>query len=161
MTPQDAEQLERLRFARDVLPCERKRYFALWHAHLGSSSRQIEALGIMNADSVLKVISLYRQGGLDALKERVHPGRTSVLTPEIIVDIGQQIATGQQVWSSRSLVAYVFERYGITVGRTAMRTQLHHAGMSWQRTRLVVAGQADPDTKADFKTDLEAVKRGR
>ena len=161
MTPQDVEQLERLLFARDVLPCERKRYFALWHAHLGSSTRQVEALGIMNADNVRKIIALYRQGGMDALKERVHPGRTSVLTPEIIADIGQQIAAGQQVWSSRSLVAYVFERYGVTVGRTAMRAQLHHAGMSWQRTRLVVAGQADPETKAEFKTDLEAVKRGR
>jgi transposase len=160
LTPQDANQLEHLLFARDVLPCERKRYFALWHAHLGCSSRQIEALGIMNADSVRKTISLYRHGGMDALSERIHPGRTSVLTPEIIADLGQQIAAGQQVWSSRSLVAYVVERYGITVGRTAMRTQLHHAGLSWQRTRLVVAGQADPETKAEFKTDLEAVKRG-
>lgn len=160
MTPQDAEELEHLLFARDVLPCERKRYFALWHAHLGSSSRQIEVLGIMNADSVRKVITLYRQGGLGALKERVHPGRTSPLTPEIMADVGQQIAAGQQVWNSRSLVAYVFERYGITVGRTAMRTRLHHAGMSWQRTRLVVAGQADPEGKAEFKANLEAVKRG-
>lgn len=160
MTTQDAEQLERLLFDRDVLPCERKRYFALWHAHLGSSSRQVEALGIMNADSVLKIVALYRQGGLNALKERVHPGRTSVLTPEIIADIEEQIAAGHQVWNSRRLVAYVFERHGVIVGRTAIRTQLHHAGMSWQRTRLVVAGQADPETKAEFKTDLEAVKRG-
>ncbi|WP_415831302.1 winged helix-turn-helix domain-containing protein, partial [Deinococcus frigens] len=91
---------------------------------------------------------------------RVHPGRTSVLTPEIIADVWQQITAGQQVWTSRSLVTYVFERYGVTVGRTAMRTQLHHAGMSWQRTRLVVAGQADPDGKAAFKADLEAIKKG-
>lgn len=115
----------------------------------------------MNADSVRKIIALCRQGGLNSLFERVHPGRTSVLMPDIIADVGQQIAAGQQVWSSRSLVAYVFERYGVTVGRTAMRTQLHHAGLSWQRTRLVVAGQADPVTKAEFKTDLETVKWGR
>ncbi|CAM3712823.1 winged helix-turn-helix domain-containing protein [Deinococcus saxicola] len=160
LTSQDAERLEGLLFAREVLPCERKRYFALWHAHLGLSSYEIAALGIMTSISVRKTIHLYRQEGLGALKERVHPGRTSVLTPEIMADLAQQIQSGQQTWTSRSLVVYVNERYGVTISRTAMRTQLHHAGLSWQRTRLVVAGQADPETKTAFKTDLEAVKRG-
>lgn len=143
-----------------MLPCERKRYLALWHVVQGQTPAQIAALGLMSAKSVRLQIHQYQQGGLDALKERVHPGRTSVLTPEIIANVRQQIAAGRHVWNSRSLVAYVFERYGVTVGRTAMRTQLHHAGLSWQRTRLVVAGQADPETKAAFKTDLEALKRG-
>ncbi|WP_081845942.1 helix-turn-helix domain-containing protein [Deinococcus marmoris] len=146
--------------AAEVLPCERKRYLALWHVAQGQTPAQIAALGLMSAKSVRIHIHLYRQGGLDALQERVHPGRTSVLTPTIMADLEVEIKTGRQVWNSRSLVAYVAERYGITVSRTAMRTQLHHTGLSWQRTRLVVAGQADPEMKVEFKTDLEAVKRG-
>ena len=160
LTPQDAQRLEGLLFAKAVLPCERKRYFALWNAHLGFSAQRIEDMGIMNAESTRKTIHLYRQAGLDALKERVHPGRTSVLTPDIMADVIEQVKTGQQTWNSRTLVAYVNKTHHVQIERTALRAQLKHAHLSWQRTRLVVAGQADPTQKAAFKSDLETVKKG-
>lgn len=117
-------------------------------------------MGILNADSTRRTIHLYRQAGLDALKERVHPGKTSVLTPEIMDDLQQQVNAGQQTWNSRTLVEYVSTTHHIQIARTALRVQLKHAGMSWKRTRLVVAGQADPAQKSSFKVDLESVKKG-
>ena len=117
-------------------------------------------MGIMSAPSVRQIIHTYRKGGLNALKERVHPGRTSLLTPEILTAIQHEIDQGQQTWNSRTLAEYISEKFGVTLGRTALRGQLHHLGMSWQRTRYVVAGQADPQEKEAFKTDLEAVKKG-
>lgn len=160
MTPEDAERLQALLFAKEVLPCERKRYFALWHAHQGQSSYQIEALGLMNADSVRKTIHAYRTGGLDALKERVHPGRQSPLAGTVMTDVLGQLKGNDQTWNTRTLKEHIKQKHGLDVGRTAIRRQLHHAGMSWQRTRYVVAGQADPQQKEDFKTDLETVKKG-
>ena len=157
LTPQDAQRLEGLLFAKAVLPCERKRYFALWNAHLGFSAQRIEDMGIMNAERTRKTIHLYRQAGLDALKERVHPGQTSVLTPDIMADVIEQVKTGQQTWNSRTLVAYVNKTHHVQIERTALRAQLKHAHLSWQRTRLVVAGQADPTQYlhlvADWSTD--------
>jgi len=117
-------------------------------------------MGIMTAPSVRQIIHAYRKGGLDALKERVHPGRTSLLTPEILSDIKNQVDQGKQTWNSRTLVEYVSEKFGVTLGRTALRSQLHHLEMSWQRTRYGVASQADLQEKQAFKTDLESVKKG-
>lgn len=148
-------------WASTSLPCERKRYLALWHAHQGLCALQIEALGLLSADRVYRTIRLYQQGGLDALKERVHPGRQSRLTPEILVDVRAQLESGERTWTSRTLAEYIAQKHGVTIGRTALRAQLRAAGMSWQRTRYVVAGQADPEQKAAFRDDLEVVKKGR
>lgn len=114
----------------------------------------------MSAKCVRNTIHAYHAGGLDALLERVHPGRSSRLTPEIIVALRTEIDRGDRVWSSRTLVEYVNTHFGVSIERTAMRTQLHNHGLSWQRTRHVVAGAADPEEKAEFKTLLEDVKKG-
>lgn len=148
-------------WASTSLPCERKRYLALWHAHQGLSALQIEALGLLSADPICRTIRLYQQGGLDALLERVHPGRQSRLTPEILADVRERLESGERTWNSRTLAEYIAQQHGVTIGRTALRDQLRAAGMSWQRTRYVVAGQADPQEKAAFQDDLEAVKKGR
>lgn len=50
---------------------------------------------------------------------------------------------------------------GTLLSRTALRDQLRAAGMRWQRTRYVVAAPADPEQKAAFRDDLEAVKKER
>ena len=114
----------------------------------------------MSAKCVRNTIHAYHAGGLDALKERVHPGRSSRLTPGIIAALRIEIDRGDRVWSSRTLVEYVNTHFGVSIERTAMRTQLHNHGLSWQRTRQVVAGSADPEEKAEFKTLLEDVKKG-
>ena len=161
MTPEDVARLRALRFAANVLPCERKRYFALWYATQGLSSYQIADLGIMTSPRVRHVINSYRIGGLDALKERVHPGRQSLFTPEVAQDLRDLLQKDDRTWNTRTLADYLRETHGIQLSRSAVRSQLHHHGLSWQRTRHVVAGQADPDEKAAFKDDLDAVKRGR
>lgn len=117
-------------------------------------------MGLMTPPSVRKTINAYLKGGLDALKERVHPGRSSVLTAEIRSDLATQLMKDERVWHSGSLVEYVRQHHGVTIGRTALRDQLRQMGMSWQRTRYVVAGQADPAGQEAFKADLESVKRG-
>lgn len=160
MPEEDVAALRRFLLASAALPCERKRYFALGHARQGLSAREIEQLGVMSADSVGRTIRLSREGGLNALKERVHPGRQSRLTPEVLEDVRQQLNSGERTWNTRTLAEYLSQKHGVTIGRTALRVQLQHAGMSWQRTRFVVAGQAEPQEKAEFKADLEAVKKG-
>lgn len=115
----------------------------------------------MSADSVRKTIHAYRAGGLDALRERVHPGRSSVVTDEVRADLNRQLTGDERVWNSRRLVEYLQEHHGVIIGRTALRDQLRQMGMSWQRTRYVVAGEADPVEKAAFSTDLESLKGGR
>ena len=146
--------------AAEVLPCERKRYLALWHVHQGHSPDEIEALGLLTASCTLRTIHLYRDGGLDALKERVHPGRQSVITPDIAEHLKVLLAKDDRVWTSQTLVEYVQQTFSVTIQRTAFRAQLHRLGLSWQRTRGVVAGTGDPDQKTEFKDVLDTVKKG-
>ena len=82
------------------------------------------------------------------------------MTPEIITALRAEIDRGDRVWSSRTLVEDVNAHFGVSIERTAMQTQLHQHGLSWQRTRHVLAGAADPEEKAEFKTLLEDVKKG-
>ena len=114
----------------------------------------------MSAKCVRSTIHAYHTGGLDALKERVHPGRSSRLTPEIITALGAEIDRGDRTWSSLTLVEYVNTHFDVSIQRTAMRTQLHKHGLSWQRTRHVAAGTADQEEKTEFKDLLEDVKKG-
>ena len=160
LTDTEQSALRKRLTAAAVLPCERKRYLALWHSLQGQTPDQIAALNIMSAKCVRNTIHAYHAGGLDALLERVHPGRSSRLTPEIITVLSAEIDRGERVWSSRTLVEYVDTHFGVSIERTAMRTQLHKHGLSWQRTRHVVAGAADPGEKAEFKNLLEDVKKG-
>lgn len=81
----------------DALPCERNTAFAHRHAGRGDSALLIEHLGIMSTDSTRKTIHLYRVDGLDALLERVHPGRRSVLTDDIRADLPSQLAGDERV----------------------------------------------------------------
>ncbi|WP_198008924.1 winged helix-turn-helix domain-containing protein [Deinococcus geothermalis] len=66
------------------------------------------------------------------------------MTPETLADVREQLESGGRTWNSRTLGEYITQQHGVTISRTALRDQLHAAGMSWQRTRYVVAGQADP-----------------
>lgn len=147
-------------FAADVLPCERKRYFALWNAHLGFSARKIAQMGGATSSTVRKIIHQYHAGGLDALKERVHPGPSSRITSDIAAAITAEITRDEQVWDSVSVQTWLWEHHGVHIQRTALREQLKNMGLTWQRTRYVVAGQADSDEKADFADTLDVLKRG-
>lgn len=117
-------------------------------------------MGILTSPRVRRVIHLYRQGGLDALKERVHPGRASRLTPEVAEDVRLLLAQDDRTWNTDTLSKYLHDKHGVTLKRSALNTQLHRLNLSWQRTRHVVAGEADPQEKQDFKADLEVVKKG-
>lgn len=117
-------------------------------------------MGIMTSPRVRRTIHLYKKGGLDALKERVHPGRTSRFTPEIAEDVRTLLSQDDRTWNTRTLSEYIKEKHGVTLQRSALNVQLHRLNMSWQRTRHVVAGQADPQEKQEFKEDLEVIKKG-
>lgn len=75
-------------------------------------------------------------------------------------DVILQLQDKTRTWSTLSLQRYIQEKHGLRVGRTAIGVQLRKRKISWQRTRLVVAGEADAEQKQDFKTDLESLKKG-
>lgn len=153
--------LRKLLTARDVLPCERKRYLALWNVQEGKSAHDVEALGLMTAERVRHHIKLFQHGGFAALKERVHPGKASVVTPEVQQVIRGLVRQDDRVWTATTLSEELAEHHGVQIGRSGLSGQLKKMGLSFQRTRHVVAGQADEQEKEDLKRDLDALKKGR
>ena len=73
----------------------------------------------MSAKCVRNTIHAYHAAGLDALKERVHPGRSSRLTPEIITALRAEIDRGDRVWSSLTLA------YAGPFGPSALNSRGH------------------------------------
>ena len=161
LTTEERGRLLNLLTARDVLPCERKRYLALWNVWEGKSAGEVEALGIMNADSVRRNLKLFLQGGFDALKERVHPGQASVITPAVQQIIRDLVQQDDRVWTATTLSEELAEHHGVQIGRSGLSGQIKKMGLSYQRTRYVVAGQADEQEKDELKRDLEALKGGQ
>ena len=117
-------------------------------------------MGIMTSPRVRRIIALYKKDGLDALKERVHPGRASRLVPEVAQDLRTLLAQNDRTWNASTLSEYLHDKHGITLKRSALSVQLRRLNMSWQRTRHVVAGEADTQEKQEFKASLEVVKKG-
>jgi transposase len=83
-----------------------------------------------------------------------------VITPEIAEHLKVLLAQDDRVWSSKTLVEYVQQTFGVSIQRTALRAQLHRLGLSWQHTRGVVAGTGDPEQKTEFTDVLDTVKKG-
>jgi len=71
------------------------------------------------------------------------------------------LAKDDRTWNTRTLAEYLQDTHHITLSRSALNAQLHRLNLTWQRTRQVVAGTADPEEKATFKDDLDVVKKGR
>jgi transposase len=66
-----------------------------------------------------------------------------------------------RVWTATTLSEFLAEHHGVQIGRSGLSGQLKKMGLSFQRTRHVVAGQADEQEKEDLKRDLDALKKGR
>ena len=92
-------------------------------------------MGILTATRVRRVITLYREGGLDALKERIHPGSKSQITPEIGEDLKQLIDQDDRVWTAKTVGEYLIREHGIYLKHSAITDhtdQLHKLGLTWQ-----------------------------
>ncbi|GGJ77581.1 hypothetical protein GCM10008939_22040 [Deinococcus aquiradiocola] len=98
---------------------------------------------------------------MDALLERVHPGCSSAMTAETGQQLLARLRQDDQVWTARTVANWLEQEHGVALHPSTVRRQLLKLGLTWQRTRYVVAGRPDPQQQTEFLESVQDVKKGR
>ena len=88
-----------------------------------------------------------------SLREVVHAAARTATTPPI------GGADPAPRWTSRRLVVWVRERFGLVFCRETIRTALHRLKLSWKKAKKLL-GRADPEQRQVFIERLQPVLTG-
>lgn len=113
-----------------------------------------------NPQSIHNDLDRFEQMGVAGLADGKAPGNKPSVTPEIELFLETKLAE-DRVWHSSLLAEAVTERFGVKLGREAIRVTLLNLGYRWKRTRYAPGRDADPDVVAEHRASLETLKRGR
>lgn len=107
--------------------------------------------------SVYNWINLFREDGLEALREGRRPGRPTRLTEKQnkalakdLIRPPEEFGYGQPIWDGALLSHHLEKSFGVSLGVRQCQRMFHHLGMRLLRPRTSPEG-ADPDAQAAFK----------
>jgi transposase len=145
---------------------ERLRYHALLLVTDGHSFQEVATLLYVDAESVSRWVGLYKEKGLDGLKNNPlwggeHGQRR--LTAEQFARLGtllvEEAMAGTEVgsgWTLRAVIALVQERFSLDYSQRGMRTILHSLGFSSQRGRALYIRRTEEE-QARFELETREV----
>jgi transposase len=107
--------------------------------------------------SVYNWIKLFREDGLQGLREEMRPGRPMRLTERQIQSLAKDMVRSpeefgydQAIWDGASLGHHLEKTFDVTLGVRQCQRIFHHLGMRLLRPRTSPKG-ADADAQAAFK----------
>ncbi len=112
-----------------------------------------------NLQSIHNDLNRFEKFGTEGLSDGKAPGNKPSVTAEINAFLERKLAE-DRVWNSTLLGEAVRERFGVELGREAIRVTLLELGYSWKRTRYAPGKAADPGVVAEHRASLETLKRG-
>lgn len=105
----------------------------------------------VNLSSVKRWKRAWRDGGVDALSAKPHPGGASKLTVEqrdelvdLVVDGPLAAGCKTDLWTCERIAALIRQRYGVAYHRGHLARLLHELGFSPQKPRPI-AREQDPE----------------
>lgn len=163
LTKQDRlEAMRRFKYKK-TKAFERLRYHALLLVSDGHSFQEVATLLYVDAESVSRWVGLYKEKGLDGLKNNPlwggeHGQRW--LTGEQFAQLGtlldEEAMPGTEVgsgWTLRAVIALVEERFSTSYSQRGMRKILHSLGFSSQRGRaLYIKRTAEDHARFELET---------
>lgn len=127
-----------VRRERDSHPsaCVRRRMLVLWSLHCGLKRAQAAQLAGVAVSSVQRDVSLYRSGGLEALRT---VGREHQPTSELAehTQIIRASLERQPVRTIAEACQRIHELTGVERRPTQVRQFLKRLGLKWQRVRVI------------------------
>jgi transposase len=166
LSPAEAERLETAfrstsdRKFRDRLQIVRM-------AHAGRPHRDIAAdLGV-NRKTVTRWLNAFCDGGLDALRPRIPPGRTGHIPAELADAVRQWVIDGPAAcgldranWTHEELAAHLLATHGIRTSRSAVQRFCSRIGIRLYRpTYRLLRG--DPVKQAKARGELTDLGKGQ
>lgn len=126
-----------------------------------------EDLGCSPA-TVDNVRKRYRQHGLDGLRRRKPPGRSSRATPEYRAALRKAVETppqslgyGFSVWSAKRLAKHLEKVTKISLSDDRVRCILVEEGFSFQRPKHTMKGKRDEARYERARDELKTLKKKR
>ena len=112
-----------------------------------------------NPQSIHNDLNRFEAHGISGLGDGKATGAKSEFTAKIEVFLHAKLAE-ERVWNSTLLSEAIEKKFGVNLGREAIRVKLLELGYSWKRTRYAPGKQADPGVVAEHQASLETLKRG-
>lgn len=125
----------------------------------GWSAARLAAHFGRNPQSIHNDLDRFEEHGISGLGDGKATGAKPKLTAEIETFLHTKLAE-ERVWNSTLLGEAIEEKFGVGLGREAIRVKLLELGYSWKRTRYAPAKQTDPEVVAEHQASLETLKRG-
>jgi transposase len=164
LSDEQFEALDRLRFSTSSAEVFRNCLIIL-RTHAGCSIAHIADFLGCSADTVKRVRSLYRRGGLDALHPRDSPGRPSRAKDDFRAQLRQAVQTcplslgyGFATGSAARLAEHLARQTGVRFSDDQMRRLLKDEGFSFQRPKHTLKGQRDEAAFGRASQELQRLK---
>ncbi len=132
--PLDDATLTELRARYDATPDanRRLRFQMVLLAHQQRSVAEIATITLRSRDTVERVLTRFRDGGLDAVPRRFAPGSAPTITPAWITELlrvieldPHTVGVDSATWTTGLLATYLADQTGIAVSDETVRTTLH------------------------------------
>ena len=110
----------------------RLRYQMILLAHQGRSVAEIAAVVFRSRDTVARVLTRFRDGGVAAVPRRCAPGATPTITPAWTAELlrvieldPHDVGVASATWTTGLLATYLADHTGIAVSDETVRQTLH------------------------------------
>jgi transposase len=111
--------------------------------------------------SVRHHIKQFLTDGFDALPDRPHPGKTSVLTPALVEALRQELRKADRTWTAVQLADWLADRFAVRLSPDYLARRLKRARIAYKRTGRSVKHKQKPEEVAEKKAHLQLhEKRG-
>jgi transposase len=124
----------------------------------GWSYEQVAEVLLLDDSTVRNYLTQFTSGGVDSLLKDYFVGKVSKLSLEEEVNLVTHL-TEQLYSTTKEVVAYVEERFGIHYKVGGMLHLLHRLGFSYKKTKLI-PGKADAEKQQEFLERYEQLKNG-
>jgi transposase len=165
LTEVEWDALDRLRFSTSSADVFRNCLILLMSDSRSTMASIAGHLGC-SVETVQRVRTLYRTGGIDALRPIKPPGRPSRATPAFIAAMKQAVRTqprtlgyGFSTWSVMRLAAHLAKTTGIRFGDDQLRRLLHRHGFSVHRPKHTLKGKRDEAAYEKARRQLTRLKK--
>ena len=152
---QKKELLSELHFERNRKFADRIRVILLLDS--GETASDIARFLFLNEGTVRNYEKRYKEGGLEKLVNNYYIGRSSYLSPEeqskLIVELETKVYP-----TTKSVIFYVKEKFGVVYTVGGMTTLLHKMGFSYKKPKGV-PGKAKMEEQEAFVEEYNRVKK--
>lgn len=160
LSAEEDGQLRRIEQSSHIKPKVRLRASAVRLNAAGWSRRKIALHMGRNYATICQDLGRWNERGINGLADGVASNQPEKLSPDIRAFVLGKLQE-ERIWTCSQLTEAVEKKFGVKVGREAMRLRILRLGYCWKRTRYVPCKDIDSNVEREHKTSLDTLKRGR